>query len=181
MDVERLEAHSKEALDRFVEAPWWAGVPVALFLIMQLADEYTAREWWLAALVGAGEGIGFAFWLIQLNAVSRSGRPVTVVGSMVLFALLSFFSPLGGLALLALASVPALELGRAAPAFVRSQGPDWLAGQPAQAVFLMLVWIAVSSLASVLLGTWFGALLTALVVGPIAQLWALQRAAWCRA
>lgn len=179
--VELVKAHSRSALDTLAATPQLAAGPVALLFVGGLLDTYVgARAPWLAVVVGVVKGLGWGVVVSMLQALSPTARKLTTLGLALTMGLVEL-SLLGGLlTALALAAVPLLELGGAAPAFVRTQGQTWLATQVTEAVIFLMVWVALSALAPMLLGAIPGSLLAAVVAGPLVHLWALQRADWCR-
>jgi MFS family permease len=179
--VALVKTHSRSALDALAATPQLAAGPIALLFFGGLLDTYVgARSAWLAVLVGLVKGLGWGFVVSMVQALSPTARRLTMLGLALTMGLVEL-SLMGGLVTaLALAAVPLLELGGAAPAFVRAQGQTWLVTQVTEAVMFLMAWVALSALAPLLLGAIPGALLAAVVAGPLAHLWALQRADWCR-
>jgi hypothetical protein len=135
MDVERLKGFSRLALDRLVEKPLLAAVPVALWFAGAMLDLYVGLyAWWLAVGLGVVEGAAWGVWYAKLEEATGRRR-VLIIGCFTVTMGVQGWNYAGGLLLmLVFCVVPVFELERHAGEFMAEQGQTWLFSQAAQGV-----------------------------------------------
>jgi hypothetical protein len=169
-------------------------IPLGILVAGGLADSFISyRAWFLALPIGALKGLGWGYYLGVTARSVRGGVERGRVLVMVLLALVmtltawSFF--LGLLVAFTLVFLPILDFAAYDPSperflrqtvlLLRKSGMTWFATQGAVMLGTALVMLTVDALGSALLGPIFGGLLAAVILAPIAHVWAVSRAVWC--